>query len=181
MNTLVIHPDRPRRWEAWDLDRDYTDVRLPQLGTPLAFEVVEDHPLRGVIELRRGIGRSSEIRQRFILETGSELLRIESELDWSEDQALLRAEFATDLRARSATHGIQFGAIERPTHRNTSWDKAAFEVPGHLWMDLSEPGRGLGVVDDGSRFGRSARDRTCLLYTSPSPRDRTRSRMPSSA
>ena len=24
-------------------------------------------------------------------------------------------------------------------------------------------------------------DRTCLLYTSPSPRDRTRSRMPSSA
>ena len=25
------------------------------------------------------------------------------------------------------------------------------------------------------------RDRTCLLYTSPSPRDRTRSRMPSSA
>ena len=25
------------------------------------------------------------------------------------------------------------------------------------------------------------RDETCLLYTSPSPRDRTRSRMPSSA
>jgi hypothetical protein len=27
----------------------------------------------------------------------------------------------------------------------------------------------------------SARNKTCLLYTSPSPRDRTRSRMPSSA
>ena len=32
----------------------------------------------------------------------------------------------------------------------------------------------LGVDDNG-------RPRTCLLYTSPSPRDRTRSRMPSSA
>ena len=28
---------------------------------------------------------------------------------------------------------------------------------------------------------RAARDGSCLLYTSPSPRDRTRSRMPSSA
>ena len=29
--------------------------------------------------------------------------------------------------------------------------------------------------------GGSIKDRVCLLYTSPSPRDRTRSRMPSSA
>ena len=29
--------------------------------------------------------------------------------------------------------------------------------------------------------GRQAKDTACLLYTSPSPRDRTRSRMPSSA
>ena len=28
---------------------------------------------------------------------------------------------------------------------------------------------------------KSIRDKICLLYTSPSPRDRTRSRMPSSA
>ena len=28
---------------------------------------------------------------------------------------------------------------------------------------------------------RSLRDNNCLLYTSPSPRDRTRARMPSSA
>ena len=35
-----------------------------------------------------------------------------------------------------------------------------------------------------SRFAQAAMNRgidTCLLYTSPSPRDRTRSRMPSSA
>ena len=40
--------------------------------------------------------------------------------------------------------------------------------------------------EDASRFkvldnGDSANSRVCLLYTSPSPRDRTRSRMPSSA
>ena len=31
------------------------------------------------------------------------------------------------------------------------------------------------------RDGDRDQDNTCLLYTSPSPRDRTRSRMPSSA
>ena len=35
--------------------------------------------------------------------------------------------------------------------------------------------------DDLSRFGPIDQVKICLLYTSPSPRDRTRSRMPSSA
>ena len=34
---------------------------------------------------------------------------------------------------------------------------------------------------NGSSFGESRMYRDCLLYTSPSPRDRVRSRMPSSA
>ena len=42
------------------------------------------------------------------------------------------------------------------------------------------------LVGDRILFGKvkrleTRRDRNCLLYTSPSPRDRTRSRMPSSA
>ena len=51
----------------------------------------------------------------------------------------------------------------------------AFEAGwgGAVWKMLGEP-----IVNVNSRFG--AMD-ICLLYTSPSPRDRTRSRMPSSA
>ena len=37
------------------------------------------------------------------------------------------------------------------------------------------------IVITNNRFGRDFLYSTCLLYTSPSPRDRTRSRMPSSA
>ena len=70
---------------------------------------------------------------------------------------ILRAEFMPVIRARSATHGIQFGCLQRPTHENTSWEQAAFEVPGHLWMDIAQPGRGLAILDDGSRLGRSCR------------------------
>ena len=38
-----------------------------------------------------------------------------------------------------------------------------------------------GDLLQGSPFGAFCHDTVCLLYTSPSPRDRTRSRMPSSA
>jgi alpha-mannosidase len=103
------------------------------------------------------LGRSSRISQRYVLDAGSPVLRIETHLDWQEEDMILRAEFLPAIRSRFATHGIQFGCIERPTHENTSWEQAAFEVPGHLWMDLSQPGRGLAVLDDGSRLGRSCR------------------------
>ena len=43
-----------------------------------------------------------------------------------------------------------------------------------------DPGRALIVVDRGLLNARPDLQ-ACLLYTSPSPRDRTRSRMPSSA
>ena len=155
LNTLVLHADRPRRWQAWDLDRDYVDHRDEQSGRADRVELVEHSELRGVIECSRALGVGSHITQRYVLEADSPVLRIETHLDWHEQETILRAEFAPVIRARSATHGIQFGSIERPTHRNTSWEQAAFEVPGHLWMDLSQPGRGLAVLDDGSRLGRS--------------------------
>ena len=64
-------------------------------------------------------------------------------IEWREARRLLRVLFPVDVRARWATYEIQFGHIERPTHRNTSWEQAMFEVCAHTWMDLSEPGFGI--------------------------------------
>ena len=68
---------------------------------------------------------------------------------------------------------------------------------GHLYLPFEDPrrstGRGEYVVTDGKKFqwhafnqGRAFHVHTmqqcgCLLYTSPSPRDKRQSRMPSSA
>ena len=38
-----------------------------------------------------------------------------------------------------------------------------------------------GTIEDAVKQYKASQFQTCLLYTSPSPRDRTRSRMPSSA
>ncbi|MBK8979434.1 MAG: alpha-mannosidase [Planctomycetes bacterium] len=161
LNQLVAYEDRPRRWEAWDIDFDHTD-RAALLDGPAEEIVVRAAlPERGEIEVVRRYGRST-IRQRYVLHAGAHALEVRTAIDWQEERTLLRALFPTRIRARAATFGIQFGHLERPTHRNTSWEEARYEVPGRRWMDVAQPGLGLAVLDDG-KYGRTARDGTLGL------------------
>ncbi len=168
LGQLMLYEDRPRRWEAWDIDADYIETER-RIESPAEMEVVEDHPLRSVIEFRRALGERSRLVQRYVLKAGSPRVDVEYLVDWQEDQTLLRLSCPTAIRARAGTVGIQFGIQERPTHRNTSWEAARFEFPGHRFMDLSEPGRGLSILDDG-RYGRSFNDSTMGLSLLRSPR-----------
>ena len=153
LSELRLYEDRPRQWDAWNLDHDYRqhEVELPRPGR---VEVVEAGPMRVVIEVHRQIGESSSGVIRYTLDAGSRRVDVTADIDWQEDRRVLRVDFPTSIRSRTATCGIQFGCIERPTHRNTSWEQAQFEVPGHRWFDLSEPGRGLAVLDR-AIYGRS--------------------------
>ena len=154
LNQFVLYEDRPRRWEAWDIDRDYMEKfeRIDQLADRVA--TVESGPLRGAIEFEHAIGESSRLVVRYRLDAGARRLEVDLVVDWQEERRLLRAMFPTGIHASSARCGIQFGSIDRPTHRNTSWEEARFEVPGHRWMDISEAGRGPAVLDRGI-IGRS--------------------------
>lgn len=153
LGEFKLYEDRPRQWDAWNLDHDYGNHPVP-LERPSSVAVVESGPLRVVIEVQRAIGAASTAVIRYTLDAGSCRVDVTADLNWHENQRVLRVDFPTSIRSRTATCGIQFGCLERPTHRNTSWEQAQFEVPGHRWMDLSEPGRGLAVLDR-AIFGRS--------------------------
>ena len=75
--------------------------------------------------------------------------------DWHDRHWLVKARFPLAVRSSRATFETAFGVVERPTHRNTSWDQARFEVPGHRFADLSEPGYGVALLNDG-RYGHHA-------------------------
>ena len=47
--------------------------------------------------------------------------------------------------------------------------------------NISNLGDAALYCDFGTEVNKEVNNKVCLLYTSPSPRDRTRSRMPSSA
>src|SRR5206468_4583194 len=54
--------------------------------------------------------------------------------------------------------GVQTCALPilRPTHTNTSWDAAKFEICAHRWIHVGEPGYGIAVVND-STYGHDVR------------------------
>jgi alpha-mannosidase len=152
-NRLRVHVDKPRAWDAWDLDPDDA-ARGEPLGRPESIEVAERGPHRAAIRLcwRH---RASTIVQRVRLWSNSPRLEFATEIDWHERRLLLEARFPLAIRSPSATFETAFGALERPTHRNTSWDAARFEVAGHRFADLSEPGYGVALLNDG-RYGYHA-------------------------
>jgi alpha-mannosidase len=86
---------------------------------------------------------------------GSPRLEFRTRLDWHDRRWLLKARFPLAVRAPRASFETAFGVVERPTHRNTSWDAARFEVAGHRFADLSEPGYGVALLNDG-RYGHHA-------------------------
>jgi alpha-mannosidase len=151
-NQLVAYEDRPMNWDAWDIDIFYEEKPYP-VREIAGWRVVEEGPLRATIEIVRRVGKST-ITQRICLWRGSRRVDFVTEVDWQERQMLLRALFPLNINATRATCEIQFGAVERPTHRNTSWDWARFEVCAHKWVDLSEGSYGVALLNDG-KYGHS--------------------------
>lgn len=62
----------------------------------------------------------------------------------------------------NSTYENQFGFIQRPTHRNTTWHRAQFEVCGHRFADVSEFGYGVALLND-SKYGHACENSTLRL------------------
>ncbi len=145
-NQFQAFEDRPKQWDAWDLDIFYDDKMW--LADPAeSVRVLEAGPLRATLEIRRRI-LHSEYTQHISLAYNSPRLDLDTTIDWRERHILLKVAFPVDILSPVATHEIQWGNIQRPTHRNTSWDWARFETAAQKWVDLSEGGYGVSLLND---------------------------------
>ncbi|MFN3215771.1 MAG: alpha-mannosidase [Acidimicrobiales bacterium] len=147
---VEIAADHPVEYDAWDLER-WTRDGGQAIDGAAHVEVLEQGPLVGRVRATRSFG-SSSIAVTYELRAGSRRLDIGVDLDWHESEAALSMAFPLDLRTDTARCDVQFGAVERPVHRSTSWDDAKFEVCAHRFVDLAEHGFGVAVLNDG-RYG----------------------------
>jgi alpha-mannosidase len=53
-----------------------------------------------------------------------------------------------DVHTDHAAYETQFGHVVRPTHENTTWDAARFEVCAHRWVQVGDGGYGVGLAND---------------------------------
>jgi len=149
-NRLEIFEDYPREYDAWEITSYYKQKMW------VADQVEKVTLLENGIRVERKYGKSV-ICQDITLKKGSKKVDFVTTIDWHEDHVLLKAAFPVDIRSTRATYDIQFGNLERPTHHNTSWDAAKFEVSAHKWADLSEADYGVSILND-CKYGYSIED-----------------------
>jgi alpha-mannosidase len=145
-NQFLAFEDIPLGWDAWDIDIYYDDkVWFSDKAT--SIKVLEDGPIKVALEIKRKI-LNSGYTQIISLTLNSRRIDFDTQIDWQERQTLLKVSFPVNILAPKATHEIQWGNVERPTHRNTSWDWARFETAAQKWVDLSEGDYGVSLIND---------------------------------
>lgn len=154
-NVLLSFEDRPHNYDAWDINNYYTEKSWP-VNEVRSIEVVEAGDVRGTLKITRPY-QDSVIEQFISIYREIPRIDIHSEIDWRADHVLLRAYFPVDVHANEASFDIQYGNVTRPTHANTSWEQAKFEMCAHKWVDVSEEGYGVSLLND-CKYGCSVQN-----------------------
>ncbi|MFA6134218.1 MAG: alpha-mannosidase [Phycisphaerae bacterium] len=154
-NDLQLSQDGPEGEDAWNVHVTATKRRYAW-ENPATIEVVESGPVRAVVRVKRTY-RDSVLEQDIVVYDDLPRIDFVTRVFWQQRNTLLKAAFPVEVRSTRATYEVQFGAIERPTHRNTSWDASKFEVCAQRWMDLSEGGYGVSLLND-CKYGHDALD-----------------------
>ncbi|KAJ3157029.1 Alpha-mannosidase 2C1 [Geranomyces variabilis] len=149
-NIFRLYEDVPLFWDAWDVEVYHLEKGWDAGVGKLSL--IENGPLRVVLEVKHPLTATSTLTQKIILSTGSKRVEFENHVVWNENRRILKVEFPVNVDNDYATYETQFGFIRRPTHYNTSWDLARFEVCAHKWVDLSECGYGVALLNE-SKYG----------------------------
>jgi alpha-mannosidase len=153
-NQYVLFDDKPLYWQAWDVEVYHLDSRKELSSGETEISETLDHRVSVVTRTR--ISEESSIETTISLSAAVKgepsMVEVSSRVDWHETMKFLKVEFPVDVRNTEASYETQFGIMRRPTHYNTSWDMAKFEVCCHKFADLSEHGYGVSVLND-SKYG----------------------------
>ncbi len=155
-NLLQLHRDLPNQWDAWDVDEHYLRVATDETGVDAI--TTSQGPDSVSLTIERSFGAST-VTQVLTLRAGDATLWIDNDIDWHEQRKLLKLAFPLDVHADRVAAETQFGHVQRPTHANTSWDAARFELCAHRWVHVAEPGFGVAIANESS-YGYDAQRAT---------------------
>ena len=158
-NELRLYADYPDNYDAWEWTEyaleSYTVLRQLEKAEP-----VQDGVRTGIRITRRH--QNSTIEQTVWMYDDIDRIDFDTHVDWHERHQMLKAAFPVDIHSDRATYDIQYGSIERPTHKNTSWDAMKFEVCAHKFADLSEGDYGVTMFND-CKYGHDIHDGVMIL------------------
>lgn len=158
-NEIQIFEDKPRCFDAWELEPTI-DKKMETLSD--CEEITTDENALGIFVHFKWNYKHSKIKQTLCLYHHSARIDFKTEVDWQERQKLMKAAFPFDLRSVDAVFDIQYGNIRRRITRNNTWEAARFEVVAHKWVDISETGYGVALLND-CKYGYDIKDQTMRI------------------
>ncbi len=167
-NAFHLYHDETAIYDAWNVDPWYRGEEIPWEPTILQPAFRETGPVRDVLHFQLGFAQS-RLALEVSLEKGSRCLEFQAKIQWHESHKMLRVAFPTAIRSPKAAFQIQYGVMERATHDNTSWEQVQFEVCAHKFADLSQPERGVALLNDG-KYGHSVKGGVMELNLLRSPK-----------
>jgi alpha-mannosidase len=169
-NQFQFFKDTPKQYDAWNIDPGTLDAPPSTIDKADSVEEVAASDGSSAIRINSH-WQNSRFVQTIRLE--GDQIDIDNDIDWHEKHVLLKAAFPLAVTSDFATYEIPYGAIERPTTRNNSWEKAQFEVPAMRWADLSGAGadgkvHGLSILNQ-DKYGYDAQGKVLRLTLLRSP------------
>jgi alpha-mannosidase len=167
-NRFDVHEDKPTAHDNWEIDIFYYEKHR-QINGLQSVVIAENNPLRTVVRMAWQDGETA-LKQDMIVYTDNPRIDFVTWVNWQEREQLLKVAFPLNVSSTYATHEIQFGNVRRPTHWNTSWDFAQFETCAQRWIDLSERGCGVSLLNN-CKYGHDVRDNVMRLTLIKSSND----------
>lgn len=181
-NQFVLFDDEPLSFPAWDTEiyslNKFTFLKKGEVVS------ISDHELESKIKIKHEISLQSYIETTISLQGVADegnahlqnnYLKFSCHVEWHEFYKFLKVQFPTTIYTpQFALYETQFGITQRPTHYNTTWDVAKFEVCHHKFMDLSVYNYGVSILNN-SKYGASVHGnliRLSLLRSAKAPDDK---------
>lgn len=170
-NKFVIFDDIPLFWEAWDVEVYHLETRRELSYGSTSLHEVKPHRVTLATEIQ--ISKHSSIKSYITLSAAlkgqQSWVECKAEVDWHENSKFLKVEFPVDIVNTEASYETAYSITKRPTHYNTSWDMAKFEVCCHRFADLSENNYGVSILND-SKYGFATAGKLMRLSLLRSPK-----------
>ena len=170
-NVFQAFDDHPPIYDNWELSVYHKEI-MWEIDNVDSIEVIEKTAVSASLKIVRKF-LSSTITQIITIYKDIPRIDFDTQADWHEHHIFVKVAFPVDILSDKATYEIQYGAVERPTHFNTSWDSAKFEVCAHKWADFAEAGYGVALMND-CKYGYDIHDGVMCLSlikcgTNPNP------------
>lgn len=174
-NQFVLFDDEPLSFPAWDTEL-YSVNKYKYLTEVEKIRVTSSTPAGVTVEVTVPVRENCKLITQITLKNKEAGVTDESKVDihtkvenWNAFYQFLKVEFPVNIINDFASYETQFGITKRPTHYNTSYDTAKFEVCHHKFADYSEYTKGVSILND-CKYGFSTHGNLMRLSLLRSPK-----------